>query len=282
MRVLVLGASGFIGRHLVDALALRGDDVVTSSLRDPVAAAARALGCEAIVNLAGEPVAQRWNRAIKERIASSRTEAPRKFLEELARQGCAAHVYVSASGVGYYGVSPDATFVEESPPGSDFLAEVCAGWEEQAMRAHDLGMRSAVIRTGIVLSPDGGALAKMLPPFRMGVGGPLGSGRQWFSWIHVDDAIGIYLAALDRGEGAYNATAPHPLTNRDFARELGRALNRPAAIPTPYFALRLVFGEAADQLVEGQRALPKRTTEDLNYEFRFPRITEALHELFHR
>jgi uncharacterized protein (TIGR01777 family) len=278
----VLGASGFLGKHLVKRLTLRGDVVVEASLRDPVAAAARAADCEAIVNLAGEPVAQRWTPAIKERIVATRVDLPRQFLVALARRGCAARVYVSASGIGYYGASLDASFVEGSPPGNDFLAGVCVAWEEQALRAHDLGMRVAVIRTGIALAADGGALAKMLGPFRYGVGGPLGDGRQWFSWIHVDDLTGIYLASLDRGEGAFDATAPNPVTNGEFARALGATLGRPAFLPAPSFALRLLFAEGAAPLLTGQRVLPKRTIEELHYSFAFPTLREALADLLRR
>jgi len=191
VRVLLLGGSGFIGRHLTAALEARGDEVVRSSLRDPASAAIAAAACDAIVNLAGEPVAQRWNDAVKERIMYSRTELPRRFLAALAALERKTTVYVSASGIGYYGTSETQTFVESSPPGSDFLARVCVEWEAQALRAGDLGLRTAVLRTGLVLGTDGGALAKLLLPFRLGLGGPIGNGRQWYSWIHVDDAVGI-------------------------------------------------------------------------------------------
>ncbi len=279
MKVLVLGASGFVGKHLVAALRRRGDAVVTASLRDPVAAAAQAAGCEAIVNLAGETVAQRWTPEVKERIERSRVDAPRAFFDALRRQGTTATAYVSASAIGYYPADAERAFDEESAPGDDFLARVCVGWEREALRAGELGMRVALIRTGIALGSDGGALGKMLPPFRLGMGGPLGSGRQWMSWVHVGDVTGIYLAALERGEGAFNATAPNPVSNLEFTRDLGAALHRPAFLPVPEFALHALFGEGAHALLASQRVLPKRTAGDLGYAFAFPTLAQALADL---
>ncbi|MBV8198485.1 MAG: NAD-dependent epimerase/dehydratase family protein, partial [Candidatus Eremiobacteraeota bacterium] len=171
MRVLLLGGSGFIGRHLAAALRARGDDVATASLRDPEAAAAAAASRDAVVNLAGEPLAQRWSAEVKRRIQSSRVESPRHFLDALAQRDRRCTTYVSASAVGYYGTSETQTFTEESPPGNDFLARVCIGWEREALRAEQLAMRVAIVRTGIALGADGGALAKLLPPFRAGLGG---------------------------------------------------------------------------------------------------------------
>jgi uncharacterized protein (TIGR01777 family) len=182
---------------------------------------------------------------------------------------------VSASAVGYYGASETVTFTESSPPGSDFLAEVCAGWEREASRAGELGMRVARIRTGIVLGPDGGALARLLPIFKAGLGGIIGSGRQWNSWIHIHDVVGIYLLAIDRAEDALNATAPEPVRNVDFTSALASALHRPAFLPVPEFALRLIFGEGASILTTGQRVLPERTM-SLGYTFAFPQIGPAL------
>jgi len=278
MKVLLLGASGFVGKHLLAALQTRGDDIVTASLRDPDAAADRATGCDAIVNLAGEPLAQRWNASVKRRIEQSRTEAPRRFLSELARRQRRCSVYVGASAIGYYGTSETETFVEESSPGQDFLAAVCAGWEREAQQATNLGMRVSIVRTGIALGTDGGALEKILPPFRAGLGGVVGSGRQWFSWIHIDDLIGVYLMALDSVSGPVNACAPNPVTNAAFTRELAAALNRPALFAVPALALRMMLGEGADILLRGQRVLPKRT-EELGYRFAFPELKAALASL---
>ncbi len=278
MNVCVLGGSGFIGTYLVAALRARGDDVMLASLRDPQEAAQRAAACEAIVNLAGEPIAQRWNVFVKQRILHSRVEAPRLFLEALAGRERRAKAYVCASAIGYYGTSETETFIEESPPGNDFLARVCVGWEREAARARDLGMRVAIVRTGVALGAGGGALAKILPPFRMGLGGIVGSGRQWLSWIHVDDLVDIYLHAIDAADGQLNATAPNPVTNAELTRALGMALHRPTVLPAPTIALRVMLGEGAQILLTGQRVLPKRTQE-LGYRFSFERLEDALANL---
>ena len=278
MKVLLLGGSGFVGTHLRKALAARGDEVMTASLRDPRAAASIAATCDAVVNLAGEPIAQRWNESVKQRIEASRVDAPRQLLDALAQSDRRTAVYVSASAIGYYGTSETETFVEESPPGDDFLARVCVAWEREASRAHAFGMRVALIRTGVALGTDGGALQKMLPPFRLGIGGIIGSGRQWFSWVHVDDLMGIYLMALDGAGGPLNASAPNPVTNAEFTKALGAALHRPVALPVPTIALRAMLGEGASMLLEGQRVLPRRTQE-LGYRFRFAALTDALANL---
>lgn len=278
MKVVVLGASGFVGKHLTAALHARGDDVMTASLRDPVAAADAAAQCDAIVNLAGEPLAQRWNADVKRSIEESRVDTPRRFLQALAQRDRRCAAYVSASAVGYYGTSETETFVEQSPPGSNFLAHVCIDWEREALRAGELGMRIALVRTGVALGNDGGALEKMLPPFRAGVGGAVGSGRQWISWIHIDDLVGIYLMALDGAAGPVNACAPNPVTNADFTKALGAAIKRPTMLPVPTFALRALLGEGAQILLEGQRVLPKRT-EELGYRFCFSELKDALANL---
>jgi uncharacterized protein len=278
MKVMVLGASGFVGKHLARALHTRGDEVVCASLRDPAAAVAAATTCEAIVNLAGEPLARRWNANVKRRIEESRVDAPRRFLKELEsrERGCAT--YVSASAIGYYGTSETESFVEESAPGSDFLARVCIGWEREAQRATALGMRVAIVRNGIALATGGGALEKIVPPFRAGLGGAIGSGRQWFSWIHIDDLVGIYLMALDSVDGPVNACAPNPVTNAGFTRALAAALKRPAVVSVPTFVLRAMLGEGAEMLLRGQRVLPQRT-QKLGYQFRFADVTDALANL---
>jgi uncharacterized protein len=281
MRALVLGASGFVGRHLVGALRARGDSVEEASLRAPEEAASAAQACDAVVNLAGETLAQRWNAAAKQRIERTRTELPRRFLQALASLRRRPAVYVSASAIGYYGTSESATFDESSPAGNDFLAGVCQKWESEASRASDLGMRVAVVRSGFVLGTDGGGLAKMLPPFRMGLGGIVGSGHQWVSWIHVEDAVGIYMLALDRGNGAIDATAPNPVTNAEFTRALATTLGRPAVAPAPTFALRMLLGEGADVLLKGQRVLPNRALREYGFVFRFAGIEEALQNLLH-
>lgn len=278
MRVTVLGASGFIGRHLTVALRARGDDVVEASLRDPARAAQASDGSDAVVNLAGAPVIVRWTEAAKREILRSRVDLPRAYLDALARAGARPKAYVSSSAVGYYGTSPTATFTESSPPGRDFLARVCTAWEAEADRAAGLGMRVAKIRTGLVLAPDGGILGKLLPVFRLGLGGIVASGEQWYSWIHADDEVGIYLHAIDGAEGVLNAAAPNAVTNRGFTRALARRLGRPAFLPVPAFAGKLLFGEGAMMLTEGQRVLPERTVAT-GYVFRHPDLDEALQSL---
>jgi uncharacterized protein (TIGR01777 family) len=275
---MILGGNGFIGRHLARALTDRGDAVSVGSLRDPARAAALSAGHDAVVNLAGASVSERWTAAQKAAIADSRIDAPRAYLAALAEIDARPSTYISASAIGYYGTSPSAVFVESSPPGSDFLAGVCVAWEREAQHAASLGMRVATIRTGLVLGRDGGALAKLLPLFRLGLGGPIGSGAQWYSWIHIDDLVGIYLLALDGASGALNGTAPAPVTNRAFTKALGDAVHRPALFPVPAFAIGALLGEGAVVVVEGQRVLPEATLER-GYRFLFPALEPALAEL---
>jgi hypothetical protein len=264
-----------VGRHLCAALSARGDRVVPVSLRDPRAAAASCAGADAVVNLAGEPVAQRWTAAAKERIRSSRVEVIHAFIAGLRHLAVPPRVYVSASAVGYYGTSETETFVEASPPGVDFLARVCVEWEAAANGATTIGARVAVVRTGIALGGDGGALQRLLPIFKLGLGGPIATGKQWYSWVHIDDLVGIYLLALDGGSGPYNATAPAPERNAAFSAAFGRALHRPAFLAVPAFALRAAFGEGADPLVTGQRVMPQRA-EAAGYRFKYPALDAAL------
>ncbi|HZV75835.1 MAG TPA: TIGR01777 family oxidoreductase [Conexibacter sp.] len=297
MRVTVTGATGLIGTRLVAALARRGDEVTVLSrsprraserlgsgilteawdpLGEPAPAGALA-GRDGVVHLAGEPVAQRWSAAAKERIRTSRESGTANLVAGLRSADPRPRVLVSASAVGYYGPRGDEELPESEPPGDDFLAEVCVTWERAAQAAEDLGVRVAIVRTGVVLDPDGGALAKMLPPFRAGVGGPVAGGRQWMPWIHADDLVSLYLAALD-GEtwsGALNASAPQPVTNRDFSKALGRALHRPALAPVPRLALRALYGEMEQMVTTGQRAVPSRPLA-LGYAFAHPELDEAL------
>jgi uncharacterized protein (TIGR01777 family) len=273
--VTILGASGFIGRHLCAALEARGDAVVGASLRDPAAAAAACSGSDAVVNLAGASVAERWTPDHKREIERSRTELPRALIDALGRLGAKPAAYISASAIGYYGTSESATFTEASSPGNDFLAGVCVRWETEAQRAHELGMRVAIIRTGLVVGSDGGALAKLLPLYRLGLGGIVASGKQWYSWIHIDDQVGIYLHALDGATGVLNATAPNPVTNREFTHALGAAVSRPTLFPAPSFAISLVLGEGAVVVTQGQRVLPEATLAS-GYRFTYPEIDGAL------
>jgi uncharacterized protein (TIGR01777 family) len=281
MRVTLTGATGLIGQRLVAALRGRGDDVTILSRSgrpgtvrwDPEAGPApvEALeGRDAAIHLAGEPIAQRWSARAKERIERSRDAGTRNLVASLPAQTA----LVSASGVDYYGPRGDEPVDESAPAGDTFLARVCVKWEAAAL-AHE--GRTVVVRTGPVLDPGGGALAKMLPFFKAGIGGPVAGGRQYFSWIHADDIVGIYLATLDGPEwaGPVNATAPNPVTNKDFSRALGRVLHRPAFAPVPAFAIKTLYGEMAEIVTKGQRAVPRRAQE-LGYSFRHTEVEEAL------
>ena len=278
MRVGIIGASGFVGGHLHAALSARGDDVVTASLRDPRAAAVAVRDCDGVVNLAGEPIFQRWSTSAKARIRSSRVDATRTLLEALARETRRPQVLVNASAIGFYPPSDSRTYGEADPHGNDFLGELCCRWEEAAEGATELGMRAAIVRLGIVLGRDGGALTAMLPAFRLGLGGRIGEGKQWFSWVHVDDAVGILAMALDGARGVFNATAPQPVTNAELTRALGTVLRRPTLFAVPGFALRLALGEGAAMLLTGARVLPQRALE-AGYTFRFTAIDAALRDL---
>src|ERR1035437_1724325 len=279
MRVTILGATGFIGRHLGAALRARGDEVVESSLRDPARAAEASAGSAVVVNLAGAPVAVRWTEAAKRAMTTSRVDLSRAYIDALARIEDRPSAYVGGSAIGYYGYRrTDVPFDESSPPGDDFLARLCVAWEAEADRAGTLGVRVAKIRTGLVLGRDGGVLGKLLPLFRLGLGGGVASGGQWYSWIHVDDEVGVLLHAIDGADGVLNATAPNPVTNRDFTHALGRAAHRPTIFPVPAFAAALMLGEGGTVLTEGQRVVPRRTLET-GYVFRYPALNEALRAL---
>jgi uncharacterized protein (TIGR01777 family) len=273
-----LGGSGFIGRPLAASLQKRGDTVRVASLRDPIAAAATADGSDVVVNLAGASVAERWTDAQKRAIMTTRVDLPQAFLRALAGVAAKPKAYVSASAIGYYGTSRTATFTETSPAGDDYLASVCVAWEAEAQRARQLGMRVAIVRTGIVLGNAGGALGKLLPLFRFGLGGVVASGEQWYSWIHLADQVGIYELAIDGYDGVLDATAPNPAKNRDFTTALAAAVHRPALFPAPEFALKLVLGEGAYVVTEGQRVLPEATLA-AGYRFRFPDLGPALADI---
>ena len=279
MKIIVYGGSGFIGQQLIAALQARGDEVSTSSLRGDIRAAAMAAdGHDVIVNLAGESVAQRWSPKVKERIATSRTLAPRALIGALLPLAQKPRRYVSASAIGYYGTSLDATFTELSPAGDDFLGTVCSQWEAEAHQATQAGLAVSIVRTGLVLGRTGGALPKLLLPFKLGVGGIVGTGQQWYSWIHIDDIVGIYLLAIDGADGIFNATAPQPVRNCDFTTALATAVHRPAYMAVPSFALHAILGQGATVILDGQRALPERTVQ-VGYHFAFETIQSALEAL---
>ena len=285
MRIAVTGGTGRLGSLLVEELRTRGDEVTVLSRSsgdvrwDPMSGPAPAdalAGRDAVVHLAGEDIAQRWNDKSLKRIKDSREIGTRNLVAGLEAADPRPRALISSSAVGYYGHRPDPVD-EDARPGEDVLAEICQAWEREAERATELGMRVVRVRTGVVLDRHGGALQKMLLPFRLGVGGPVAGGRQPMPWIHVADVIGIYLAAIDdeRWSGPVNATAPRPVSNREFTKALGRALHRPAIVPVPGFALRLLYGGMATLVVEGQNALPRRATE-LGYRHRYPELDAAL------
>ena len=297
MRLTLTGATGPIGRRLVAALRRRGDDVTVLSrdtrrsgealgveahdwdlMAGPAPAAALA-GRDAVIHLAGETVAQRWTDDAQRRIHESRETGTRHLVAGLSQVDAAERprVLVSASAVGIYGEHGEERLDESTPPGDDFLARVCVAWEREAGAAEDLGLRVARVRTGVVLDRSGGALAKMLPFFRLGIGGPVAGGRQYLPWIHVDDVVGLYIAAVDGDawSGPVNGSAPEPVTNKEFSRALGRALRRPAFAPVPGAAVRLLYGQMAEIVVEGQRAVPARPLA-LGFAFRHPDLDEAL------
>jgi uncharacterized protein (TIGR01777 family) len=288
MRVTVTGGGGLIGTSVVAALRARGDEVTILSRSgsgasvgwDPLAgpAPASALdGRDGVIHLAGEPIAQRWSPAVREAIRASRTTGTANLVAGIEAAPQRPRVLVSASAVGFYGDRGDERLTEESAPGDGFVSEVCVAWERAALAARGLGLRVCVLRTGVVLDRHGGALAKMLPPFRIGVGGPVAGGRQFISWIGLGDLAQLYLAALDdpRFDGPLNATAPSPVTNAEFSRALGRALHRPAALPVPAAALRLLYGAMAEIVTGGQNVVPARLLE-LGHAFERPELDDAL------
>jgi uncharacterized protein (TIGR01777 family) len=277
MRVTITGANGLIGTKLVAALSERGDEVTKLSLRDGPPDPAALAGRDAVVHLAGENVAQRWTDAARKEIHDSRERGTRQLVEAIGQAEPRPRALVSSSAVGYYGPHGDERLDEDTPPGSDFLAEVCVVWEREADKAAELGLRVVKVRTGVVLDAGGGALSKMLLPFKLGGGGPVAGGKQYMPWVHVDDVVGIYLRAIDdpAWQGAVNATAPEPVTNKTFSKALGKALHRPAVAPIPGAAIRLLYGDMAEIVTKGQRVFPKRTLA-LGYTFRHTDLDEAL------
>jgi uncharacterized protein len=299
MRIVIAGGTGFLGAPLAAALAAAGHAIVVLSRRpaetpqttpwQPDGTAgpwARLLdGAGAVVNLAGESIAgRRWTAAHKQRIRDSRVQATRSLAAAIRAAAHPPAVLVSGSAVGYYGPHGDELVTEATPPGHDFLAGVCVQWEREAAAAASARTRVVCIRTGLVLEQDGGALPQMLPPFRFGGGGPAGSGRQYWPWIHRADWIALVRWTIESSSvaGAVNATAPEPVTNRDFARTLGRVIHRPAIMPAPAFALRLMLGEMADALLlTGQRAVPD-AAQRAGFEFKYRTLDAALRAVFSR
>ncbi len=296
MRLIVTGGSGFIGAPLCAALLEQGHALTLftrTSPRDPNTGTKRWLhwtpgtlrdwdealdGADGIINLAGEPIAAKsWSNHQRRRIERSRIDATRSLIQACAKAKVKPKFLINASAVGYYGPHGDEVITEETPPGNDFLSMVCHQWEEEAMKAEALGLRVVRLRIGIVLGPGGGALKKMAEPFKYFVGGALGSGQQWMSWIHLEDLIRLIAVVIDnpQAHGPVNATAPNPVRNKEFSQALGKLLGRPSWLPVPGFALKLALGEMADMLLTGQRVVPA-AAEKLGFQFRYPNLPEAL------
>jgi uncharacterized protein (TIGR01777 family) len=292
MRVLVTGGTGFIGRALCQQL-VRAGHAPCVLTRDAGKAATKLPGVrlieqleqagpmEAVVNLAGEPLAEgRWTTQRKQAFRDSRIGTTQRLLQWIEAQPVRPRVMVSGSAIGYYGARDDVPVNEEAPAGHDFAAHLCRDWEAEALRAQALGVRTCIVRIGIVLGKDGGALAKMLPPFKLGMGGPMGDGRQWMSWVHRQDVVRLILWLLESEHtlGIYNATAPSPLRNKDFAHTLGKVLDRPTVIATPAVALKLMFGEMSALLLTGQQVVPARAQAQ-GFVFEHPELEAALRDL---
>ncbi|MEG4199550.1 thylakoid membrane protein ThyD [Microcoleus sp. Pol12A5] len=304
MKVAIAGATGFVGSRLVEKLQAAGHQVVVLS-RD-AAKASRVFpasaypnlevvaytpaesgdwqksiaGCDAVVNLAGVPIAEeRWTEARQQEILDSRRLTTAKLVEAIVNANPRPSVFVSASAIGYYGTSETAEFDETSLAGNDFLAAVCKDWEAAAQPVKNAGTRLAILRLGIVLGM-GGALAKMLPPFKLFAGGPLGTGKQWFSWVHREDVVDLILYALQNSqvEGVLNATAPNPVRMNELCQTLGEVLKRPSWLPVPSFALEMLLGDGAKVVLEGQKVLPKQTLAS-GFQYQYPTLKLALEEI---
>lgn len=299
MKVLMTGATGFVGRVIVRQLLAAGDEVVVLTRHIPGAAlvlgsqckffqwknlseappAEAFAGVDAVVNLVGEGIAdKRWDDRQKKRIYNSRIDGTRQLV--LGMKAAGVKTLVSTSAVGIYGPRGDEEVTETGKAGDDFLSGVCKDWEKEAEAAKDFGARVAIMRVGVVLGRGGGALKKMLPIFKLGAGGPVGSGDQWMSWIHVEDLAAMYVRAVKEKSfvGAYNATSPYPAKNKDFSKVLGNVLKRPAFAPAPGFMMKLVFGEMSTVLLDGQRVIPKRLHDEAHFHYRYATLEMALKE----
>ncbi|MHC0065008.1 thylakoid membrane protein ThyD [Nostoc sp. UIC 10890] len=304
MKVAITGATGFVGSRLVQRLHGKGHKIVVLTRNttfaqkvfpseafpnfEIVAYTPNASGswqsviasCDGVVNLAGEPIGEgRWTPERKQEILNSRKFGTQKVVEAIANANPKPTVLINASAIGYYGTSETAIFDETNLSGNDFLAQVCQAWEAEARKVKDAGVRLVILRFGIVLG-NGGALGKMIPPFKLFAGGPIGSGRQWFSWIHVDDLVSLILEALTKPEieGVYNATAPKPVRMADLSHTLGQVMNRPSWLPVPAFAIEALLGDGAIVVLEGQQVIPKRTLET-GFEYKYPNLQSALTQI---
>ncbi|MEA5537384.1 TIGR01777 family oxidoreductase [Crocosphaera sp. XPORK-15E] len=303
MKIAITGATGFVGQKLVNSLKSEGHQLLiftrninhaqkiypASSFPNVEIVAytptesgdwqQRISGCDGVVNLAGEPIAERWTSEHKKAILESRQLGTRKIVEAIAKAEVKPSVLVNPSAIGYYGTSETKTFDENSLPGNDFLAEVCQAWETEAKQLTQTNVRLVVLRFGIVLG-DGGALGKMIPPFKIFAGGPLGNGRQWFSWIHIDDLVRLIKESLTRSgiKGTFNATAPNPVRMNQLCQTLGEVMNRPSWLPVPDFALEMLLGEESIVVLKGQQVLPKET-QALGFEYQYPTLKSALMDI---
>ena len=296
MNITLTGASGFIGRRLMKLLSTSGHNLhvlsrhagtnlppnVKLSVWDALGGKPPAGGvkdADVVIHLAGEPIAQRWTDESKRRIRASRIEGTRSLVEAMSQDDGRPRALVCSSAIGYYGSRGDEVLTESSAPGSGYLPELCEAWEREAAAAEQYGVRVVRVRTGVVLARHGGALSKMLPPFRMGIGGRLASGKQWMSWIHLDDLCEMFRFAAEQPiRGAINGVAPAPVPNAEFTRVLASALHRPAIFPVPAFGLKIMFGEMSEVLLASQRVMPKGA-EQAGFRFRHPQLAPALADL---
>jgi uncharacterized protein (TIGR01777 family) len=301
MKIAISGATGFVGSRLVERLHTEGHRIlvltrnptfaqkvfpspafpnleiiaytptVSGTWQDAIA------GCNGVVNLAGEPIAEgRWTPERKQEILNTRKLGTQKIVEAIAKANPRPSILVNTSAIGYYGTSETASFNEDSASGNDFLSQVCREWEQEATKVKDTSVRLVILRFGIVLG-NGGALGKMITPFKLFAGGPIGSGQQWFSWIHLDDIVGLIIQSLTKStmEGVYNATAPQPVRMNDLSTTMGNVMNRPSWLPVPGFAIEAILGDGAKVVLEGQKVLPKRTLES-GFEYQYPNLQSAL------
>jgi uncharacterized protein (TIGR01777 family) len=300
-RIIITGATGLIGKKLADALIARGDELIVFS-RDAKRTKSvflKAIECvewnykrpeqwkstlenvDAVIHLAGINLfAKRWNDNFKKAVLESREVSTKNLVEAIKLATNKPEVFISASGIGYYGDCGETVLDESSAKGNDFLADVCEIWESEARKIGEYGIRNIQIRTGLVLSPEDGALKQMLPPFKIFIGGPLGNGKQWSSWLHIDDIVGIYLHALDNPQvqGALNAASPNPVRMKEFAKTIGKVLKRPSLFSVPKSVLKIVVGEAAEVVTASQRVNVKKLLRS-GYKFKFENLEDALRDL---